>query len=112
MVYGLLVRPGALPAARYAVLYYPATVFAALAIMGFVLLLTPTGSLPTPCWRWWARGMVAAPVVLLVVRSEEHTSELQSPVHLVCRLLLEKKKTISKSITAIGTLAPPSRRWM
>src|SRR4051794_41368842 len=26
------------------------------------------------------------------VRSEEHTSELQSPVHLVCRLLLEKKK--------------------
>src|SRR5258708_11311452 len=27
-----------------------------------------------------------------VVRSEEHTSELQSPDHLVCRLLLEKKK--------------------
>src|SRR5438876_8557166 len=29
---------------------------------------------------------------LEVGRSEEHTSELQSPVHLVCRLLLEKKK--------------------
>src|SRR5438876_8523971 len=29
-------------------------------------------------------------------RSEEHTSELQSPVHLVCRLLLEKKKNKSK----------------
>src|SRR5690348_18222401 len=29
---------------------------------------------------------------LLRIRSEEHTSELQSPVHLVCRLLLEKKK--------------------
>src|SRR4051794_34748711 len=28
---------------------------------------------------------------ILLVRSEEHTSELQSPVHLVCRLLLEKK---------------------
>src|SRR6266487_5074479 len=28
----------------------------------------------------------------LYLRSEEHTSELQSPVHLVCRLLLEKKK--------------------
>src|SRR5438876_8971074 len=27
-----------------------------------------------------------------LLRSEEHTSELQSPVHLVCRLLLEKKK--------------------
>src|SRR5438876_4726297 len=32
-------------------------------------------------------------------RSEEHTSELQSPVHLVCRLLLEKKK---KKKTAIS----------
>src|SRR5437764_9757978 len=29
----------------------------------------------------------------LRVRSEEHTSELQSPMYLVCRLLLEKKKT-------------------
>src|SRR5438552_8182695 len=29
----------------------------------------------------------------LPLRSEEHTSELQSPDHLVCRLLLEKKKT-------------------
>src|SRR5690348_17588379 len=32
------------------------------------------------------------------VRSEEHTSELQSPVHLVCRLLLEKKKKTDDSI--------------
>src|SRR5438876_2223528 len=32
-------------------------------------------------------GQIAA-----FMRSEEHTSELQSPVHLVCRLLLEKKK--------------------
>src|SRR5258708_16514931 len=31
-------------------------------------------------------------IVLQRVRSEEHTSELQSPDHLVCRLLLEKKK--------------------
>src|SRR5690348_17471846 len=30
------------------------------------------------------------------IRSEEHTSELQSPVHLVCRLLLEKKKNKNK----------------
>src|SRR2546429_3427964 len=35
-----------------------------------------------------------------LVRSEEHTSELQSRLHLVCRLLLEKKKkTITRSIT-------------
>src|SRR5690348_18080597 len=35
----------------------------------------------------------------LNARSEEHTSELQSPVHLVCRLLLEKKKKKHKSTT-------------
>src|SRR5690348_17966522 len=32
-------------------------------------------------------------------RSEEHTSELQSPVHLVCRLLLEKKKKKQNTTT-------------
>src|SRR5438876_6463459 len=38
-------------------------------------------------------GLDATNVVGAWQRSEEHTSELQSPVHLVCRLLLEKKKT-------------------
>src|SRR5256884_2541324 len=33
-----------------------------------------------------------APFLTPVIRSEEHTSELQSRLHLVCRLLLEKKK--------------------
>src|SRR2546422_1312261 len=37
---------------------------------------------------------LAAAVVILEGRSEEHTSELQSRLHLVCRLLLEKKKKI------------------
>src|SRR5258708_28897124 len=32
-------------------------------------------------------------------RSEEHTSELQSPDHLVCRLLLEKKKSRNRILT-------------
>src|SRR5690348_17864898 len=34
-----------------------------------------------------------------LARSEEHTSELQSPVHLVCRLLLEKKKLAASDST-------------
>src|SRR3989449_8501266 len=37
------------------------------------------------------------------VRSEEHTSELQSRLHLVCRLLLEKKKRNSQTPPAAGT---------
>src|SRR6267154_5557519 len=39
-----------------------------------------------------ARGSPARARAQRAPRSEEHTSELQSPVHLVCRLLLEKKK--------------------
>src|SRR5438876_8813434 len=45
------------------------------------------------CWRQNATASA---------RSEEHTSELQSPVHLVCRLLLEKKK---KTVHTTGTSA-------
>src|SRR5437762_10636999 len=37
------------------------------------------------------RGIEVIPSEIEVVRSEEHTSELQSPMYLVCRLLLEKK---------------------
>ena len=66
-VYGLLVRPGALPGARSAVLYQPATTFTALTLIGFVLLLTPTGALPSPRWRWPARVMAATPAVLVLV---------------------------------------------
>jgi hypothetical protein len=66
-VYGLLVRPGALPAARYAVLYQPATVVTALTLIGFVLLLTPTGALPSPRWRRPARVMAVTPAALVLV---------------------------------------------
>src|SRR5687768_18054222 len=41
-------------------------------------------------------GRVHAPSALQRGRSEEHTSELQSRLHLVCRLLLEKKKKKQK----------------
>jgi hypothetical protein len=64
--YGLVARPRELPAARYVAPYLPAIVVIALALLGFVLLLTPTGSLPSPRWRWWARATAAAPVVALL----------------------------------------------
>src|SRR5258708_19281093 len=41
-----------------------------------------------------------------VSRSEEHTSELQSPDHLVCRLLLEKKNLYNSNITLSDSLVP------
>src|SRR5256885_8919771 len=48
-----------------------------------------------------ARGGVRKPV-----RSEEHTSELQSPCNLVCRLLLEKKKTAQRRLAHTRTTLP------
>src|SRR5258708_13106593 len=47
-----------------------------------------------PNRQWMQRGerVLRTDPVCGVRRSEEHTSELQSPDHLVCRLLLEKKK--------------------
>src|SRR5256885_8117969 len=42
-------------------------------------------------------------------RSEEHTSELQSPCNLVCRLLLEKKKKITPTTTSITQIYDSSR---
>jgi hypothetical protein len=64
--YGLLARPGALPAAHVVARHWPATAVIAQTVLSFVLLLTPTGSLPSPRWRWWAWTTVAAAASLLV----------------------------------------------
>src|SRR5207244_9997670 len=61
--------------------------FALLLVLMPILQLTP---LSIAVWPF-----VLIVDLLAIVRSEEHTSELQSPDHLVCRLLLEKKKEIT-----------------
>src|SRR2546422_7279143 len=43
----------------------------------------------------------------IIERSEEHTSELQSRLHLVCRLLLEKKKKKSDNRTSMSSSSGP-----
>src|SRR5437879_8845279 len=55
---------------------------------GLTLWLVAQPGLPTVSFRIVVLGGLA----LDPTRSEEHTSELQSPMYLVCRLLLEKKK--------------------
>src|SRR5258708_25299158 len=47
-----------------------------------------------------------------VSRSEEHTSELQSPDHLVCRLLLEKKKKKIIIQYVVGCVVRECRIWL
>src|SRR5256885_7995479 len=46
------------------------------------------------------------------LRSEEHTSELQSPCNLVCRLLLEKKKTPHSTVLAFLLLCVSDSTYM
>src|SRR2546422_7527040 len=72
-----------------------------------LLLLT---AVPSYAWRghhWHGgpRGFVGfgvGPFWGPPCRSEEHTSELQSRLHLVCRLLLEKKKETPRSMVGRG----------
>src|SRR5258708_16403656 len=52
----------------------------------------PQNSLPRFLQMLWTLQPAPRSAPLRCSRSEEHTSELQSPDHLVCRLLLEKKK--------------------
>src|SRR5688500_20107979 len=79
--------------------------FAPLALAGCVVVPPPDSTLPQPAGYAVPLGqpvrvsdLVLTPKKLVedsrcpMNRSEEHTSELQSPCNLVCRLLLEKKK--------------------
>src|SRR5258708_8364485 len=59
------------------------------------------GSRSAPRFMGCSRDALRLPKDSPQTRSEEHTSELQSPDHLVCRLLLEKKKKIMSDIDLV-----------
>src|SRR6266536_2804345 len=68
---------------------------------------------PVSCWSCSARSRSSPPPCLPTTcrRSEEHTSELQSRVDLVCRLLLEKKKDpLRRHGRGVGSDGPRRRR--
>src|SRR5690606_40282460 len=79
------------------------TLFRSVILRGFPrpgLRPVSAGCLPALVRREWGGGSLlpnlCIEVPVVVVRSEEHTSELQSRENLVCRLLLEKKKNTTK----------------
>ena len=79
--YGLLARPGALPAANFAgmvaaALFAPGPAWFGI---GLVLLLTPTGSLPSPRWRWWVWVSGTASAVFVLSRVLGHGPRSYDP---------------------------------
>jgi hypothetical protein len=94
--YGVLARPGSLPGARWAAIYVDSSWVLLSTLLGFVLLLTPTGRLPSPRWRWWARLVVAAAVLAVTVR----TAPLDPPYQAVAP---------GPILVSDGPLAPAAR---
>src|SRR2546429_2986974 len=85
----------------------------------FLMIRRPPRSTLFPYTTLFRSGLLEGPAVfvqpharaavafdLALHRSEEHTSELQSRLHLVCRLLLEKKK-IPTHLTSLSSLPLP-----
>src|SRR2546422_7215695 len=69
----------------------------------------PICSSPTRPSTWWTKrraGCGSRSIRSPGRRSEEHTSELQSRLHLVCRLLLEKKKKVQPRGSAVRRSTP------
>ena len=77
--YGLVARPGSLPAAGYLAGLANGINIVYVSCAGFILLLTPTGSLPSRRWRWWAR--VAAAAAVLFVLGEVFSTQPLYPEH-------------------------------
>jgi hypothetical protein len=65
-MYGLVARPGSLPAAGYLAGLANGINIVYVSCAGFILLLTPTGTLPSRRWRWWARVVAVATVVFVL----------------------------------------------
>jgi len=69
----LLAGRGPLPGARWAALFSDTGWVLWPAAIGFILLLTPTGSPPSPRWRWWVWLTAAAPLLYILAEALERS---------------------------------------
>src|SRR5256884_1327158 len=84
------------------------------AIVSAAAMVSRSRISPTSTTSGSCRSAYLSAAAKLLVRSEEHTSELQSRLHLVCRLLLEKKNTTerldTRSKALRGSVAGPTSK--
>ena len=107
--YGLMARPGTLPAADWAAVYHSVSILLAFACLQFVLLLTPTGSPPSPRWRRWgwvAGGAAAlAMVTSLLLPLDEPYQSVANPLAVPGLAgLLRLVSNLAWAVTAFGLL--------
>jgi two-component system NarL family sensor kinase len=105
---GSPVRPGSL-APLYVQAYQSVGMVLLAVCLGFILLLTPTGSLPSPRWRWWAWITAAAPVIALVSLAllpfEPEPFDWSTPNPLAISILEGPLRLLNRLTWVIGGLA-------
>jgi hypothetical protein len=110
--YGLLARPGSLPAADWVAVYEQHAGFPTSACLGFILLLTPTGSLPSPRWRWWAWATAAATLVAMVAWAPQPFIEpLGSVANPLATPAADRLLGVANVALAVSVLAIPVGAW-
>jgi hypothetical protein len=106
--YGVMGRSGGLPAASYLSGFYNSGTVVMVACISFIALLTPTGSLPSPRWRWWARVVATATAE---ARPEGRTGDGHAGPLEQRASDTGRRARQSRRSQAVRTVAPKMRRF-